>query len=149
MRFESTFKVSPPQPFRLTMRPRIAVVSSECLQEVLEACAHLPLNGDPAALRDYVAETARRVFQASLAGILVRERESYVLESLGDAGNRVGSAAKNRELVSSARSCAIQAIHQQKLLEFRFSPSRSEDQDYHGLAQSLQNGPAPTALLMA
>jgi two-component system NtrC family sensor kinase len=115
------------------------------LQEVLEAGAHLPLKGDPGALRDYVAETARRVFQASLAAILVRERDSYVLESLGDDTHILG----NKELVSCARSCAIQAIHQQKLLEFRFSPSRSEDQDYHGLAQSLQTGPAPTALLMA
>ncbi len=123
----------------------MSAAGSECLREVLEACAHLPLGDDLDALRDYVAETARRVFRVPMAGILVREHEGYVFESRGDDG----SILENKELVSSARSCAIQAIHQQKLMEFRFSPSRSEDDDYHGLVQPLQDGASSTALLMA
>src|SRR5205807_1038109 len=117
--------------------------SSECLQEVLEACANLPLKAGAAALRDYVAETARGIFQASFAGILVREDGDYILEPIhcGDAFSP--------ELVSCARTCAIQAIHQQKLLDFRFSPEKSSEyKDCHGLTQSLQIGAASTALLV-
>jgi two-component system NtrC family sensor kinase len=114
------------------------------LQEVLEACARLPLNSDPVNLRNFVTDTARSVFEASLAGILVRKADSYVLESLKEERKN-----SNKELLVSARNCAIQAIHQQKLMEFRFSPNRSEAQDYHGLTQPLQNGSSPTALLMA
>ncbi|HEV2990461.1 MAG TPA: hypothetical protein VG759_18645, partial [Candidatus Angelobacter sp.] len=128
------------------MRPRVSTTaSSECLQEVLEACARLPLDGDPVSLRNFVVETARQVFQASLAAILVRKAESYVLESRADERKN----STNKDLLASARNCAIQAIHQQKLMEFRFSPNRSEAQDYHGLAQPLQNGSSATALLMA
>jgi len=132
------------------MRPRVSAASSECLREVLEACAHLPLGDDLGTLRDYVTETARRVFRVPMAGILAREHEGYLLESLGpESLGDDGPILGNLELVSCARSCAVQAIHQQKLMEFRFSPSRSEDDDYHGLVQPLQDGASSTALLMA
>src|ERR1700694_3617879 len=128
----------------MTPGNRGPIPSSECLQEVLEACANLPLKADTVALRDYVAESTRRIFQACLAGILVRENDTYILEPV-----RFGaSTVVQTELVSCAKTCAIQAIHQQKLLDFRFSPEKSEDKDYHGLTQSLQTGAASTALLV-
>jgi PAS domain S-box-containing protein len=144
----------------MTPGNRGSAPSSECLHEVLEACANLPLKADVTALRDYVVEAAQRIFQASLTGILVRENDSYVLGSRVEAlkpeaskpeaalARAVEEAVVCPELVSCARTCAIQAIHQQKLLDFRFSPEKSEDKDYHGLTQSLQIGVAPTALLM-
>src|SRR5205807_8204971 len=113
--------------------PRGPAANSECLQEVLEACAQLPSKAGPAVLRDYVADSARKIFQASLAGILAREGEGYVLGSQGEA-TRIETAltqedeatAVSPELVSCARTCAMQAIHQQKVLDFRFSPTKTE-----------------------
>src|SRR5690348_3503570 len=89
------------------------------MEKVLEACAQLPLVGSEAtALREFVAETARKVFAATLSGILARRGETYSLEAVSSASRETPGKSV---LVSHATSFASQAIEQNRLLSFRFA----------------------------
>jgi PAS domain S-box-containing protein len=117
------------------------------MEKVLEACAQLPLlGGDPAALREFLAEAARRIFTATVAGMLVRSRNDYVLDATAGATK---DGAIRIELLSHAKSFAAQAIDQKRLLNFRFSYREEEsDRVFYGLALPLVGPQSESALLV-
>jgi len=67
-------------------RSQIQARASACTEKVLEACAQLPsLGGEAPVLREYVAESARKIFQAEVAGMLVRDGDNYQLGAVSAA----------------------------------------------------------------
>ena len=106
------------------------------MENVLEACVQLPsLSGEPPVLRQYIAESARKIFDAAVAGMMVRDGESFLPGAVCTA---VDESAGKKALLEHVRSFATQAIEQKRLLNFRFS-YRSPDGEaiYHGLAQPM------------
>ncbi|HLK53622.1 MAG TPA: hypothetical protein VKU42_09200, partial [Candidatus Angelobacter sp.] len=68
------------RPTRKTVkaRPKAPARASTCMENVLEACVQLPsLSGEPPVLRQYIAESARKIFDAAVAGMMVRDGESF------------------------------------------------------------------------
>src|SRR5215467_15990216 len=120
--------------------------NSSAFQRVLEACDKLPLlGGDQAALRSYIAETARDTLQALVAGMLVREDETYVLSSVSSEGSPdLGKSA----LISHAKAFAIQAIENKKLLNFSLSSTADAKSTYYGLAGPLITSQSATVLVV-
>src|SRR6185369_15188396 len=128
MRFQSTFRLPTVgkrlrlmRPTRKTAQVRTKPLSRSSLsmEEVLEACAKLPsLSGDATALRQHIAESAKDIFQAVLAGMMVRHGESYLP---GAICTDVDEPAGSKALLEHARSFATQAIEQKRLLNFHFS----------------------------
>src|SRR5260221_5411067 len=98
---------------------RIEVRAFACMEKVLEVCAQLPSQGgDPQVLREYIAESGRKIFQAAVAGVLVREGESY---QQGAVSSDEETEKTQTALLSHVRSFAVQAIEQKRLLNFRFA----------------------------
>src|SRR5262249_21333822 len=121
-------------------------VQSSATQRVLEACTQLPLwRESHTALRSYIAETARDTLQALVAGMLVREDETYVLGSLSSEGNPDLSKSS---LISHAKGFAIQAIEKKKLLNFSLSSSAGTKSAYYGLAGPLITSQSATVLVV-
>src|SRR6185312_15897085 len=104
------------------------------LEKVLEACAELPsFTGEPPFLRQRIAESAQRIFQAAVAGIMVREGESYLPAGVCTSKDDPANA---KALMEHARPFAAQAIEQNRQLNFRISyHSDKSEAIYHGLAQ--------------
>jgi PAS domain S-box-containing protein len=137
------------RPTRKTAQVRTKPLSRSSLsmEEVLEACAKLPsLSGDATALRQHIAESAKDIFQAVLAGMMVRHGESYLP---GAICTDVDEPAGSKALLEHARSFATQAIEQKRLLNFRFS-FRSQEGEvvYHGLAQPMMTTETASVLLV-
>src|ERR1700729_4100586 len=88
MRFQSTVRVLHMKKTETGMRPtrktakarsKAPARASSCMENVLEACVQLPtLSGDPPVLRQYIAESARKIFEAVVAGMMVRDGESFL-----------------------------------------------------------------------
>jgi PAS domain S-box-containing protein len=117
------------------------------IEKVLEACGQLPAVGvNEAVLKEFIAETARKVFVAALSGILARQGEAYSLEAVSAASKEgPGSSA----LLSHATSFASQAIEQNRLLNFRFSyRDGGVEHAGHGLALPLVTRHSAAALLL-
>src|SRR5215471_5578914 len=120
--------------------------NSSAFQRVLEACDQLPLlGGDQAALRSYIAETARDTLQALVAGMLLREDETYVLGSVVGEENR--DLAKS-SLISHAKVFATQALQTKKLLNFSLSSTGEVESAYYGLAEPLITSQSATVLVV-
>ena len=118
------------------------------MERVLEACAQLPLlGGEPASLREYIAETARKTFQGAVSGLLVRDGDTFVRLAATAATT---SASSKTDLLSHAASFAGQALAQNKLLNFRFSyrPPAGEEEVLYGLAHPLGLSESAVALLV-
>ncbi|HWX56159.1 MAG TPA: PAS domain S-box protein [Verrucomicrobiae bacterium] len=116
------------------------------VQQVLEACAELPLlTGDPAGVREYVADAARTIFSLDIAGMLVREGNDYVLATVsGEETRRITASA----LVTHAKSFAAQAIQLGETVDFRFPcKSGTESTTCYGLAQPLVTSQSAVALV--
>src|SRR5690348_7668124 len=117
------------------------------MEKVLDACAQLPsLGSDAGSLRDFLTEASRKIFAANIAGMLVREGETYSLSAIAGP---VKEGSTRTALLSHVQSFATQAIDNKKLLNFRFS-YREEDSDfvYYGLALPLVTAQAAAALLV-
>ncbi len=117
------------------------------MEKVLEVCAHLPLlGGKPEALREFLVDTARKIFTVTVAGMLVREEESHSLSAISTAVKEgVGKTA----LLSHAKSFATQAIDTRRLLKFRFAYRGVEGEKiYHGLALPIVTSQSAAALLV-
>jgi len=113
---------------------------------VLEACDQLPLvGGDQAALRSYIAETARDTLQALVAGMLLREDETYVLSSVAGEDNR--DLAKS-SLISHAKVFASQALETKKLLNFSLTSTGEVESSYFGMAEPLITSQSATVLVV-
>src|SRR5260370_16998154 len=86
MRFQSTFRRPTAEIcfyMRRRRKPRRGYPGAQpspgaLLDQALAACAQLPA-GELKVLREYFAETARKVFQAGVAGILVKHGAGYTL----------------------------------------------------------------------
>ena len=128
-------------------RSQIQARASACTEKVLEACAQLPsLGGEAPVLREYVAESARKIFQAEVAGMLVRDGDNY---QLGAVSAAVQPGTGKTALLSHAQSFAAQATEQKRLLNFRFSYRDLEGEKiYYGLAQPLVTSQSAVVLVM-
>ena len=128
-------------------RTKTQVLSSACTESVLEACLELSrLNAEPAVLREHIVSSAGKIFEAAVAGMMVRDGDSYLPAAISAEGE---DAAGTQALLSHARSFATQAIEQKRLLNFRFSyRSREGEAIYHGLAQPLISAQSVACLLV-
>src|SRR6266481_1741470 len=129
------------------IRPTIQARPPDCLERVLETCAHLPsINREPAALHEYLAASASKIFQAAVTGMLLREDENYT--ALAIASGTDENVSKNA-LMAHARSFATQALEQERQINFRFSYRVPEGETvYHGLAHPLLTLHMPMVLLI-
>ena len=119
--------------------------NSSAIHKVLDACAQLSrINGSQAALRSYVAETARDISQAVVAGMLLKADQTYVLGSIAAEGN--ADPAKSA-LVSQAKTFADQAIESKRILSFNLSPAEIGP-SYFGLAEPLLTSQSATVLVI-
>jgi hypothetical protein len=127
-----------------TKPPAKAPVSME---KVLEACAGLPsMGGEVAVARQRVAESAREIFKAVVAGIMVSDGGSYLPAAVCTGG---GDPASAKALMEHARSFAAEAIEQKRRLNFKFSYRLAESEAiYHGLAQPMVTTGAASVLLV-
>src|SRR5258708_27128926 len=126
-------------------RPSAPEHASEPRQQVLDACAELPLlTGDPAFVRGYVADTVRSIFGLDVAGTLLRDGATFLLDALsGPPEHRIA----NSSLISQARSFAAQAIERGEILSFRLAGKPGDEKDYHGLVTPLVSAHAAVALV--
>jgi PAS domain S-box-containing protein len=117
------------------------------MDKVLEACTQLAqMTGEPAALRECVAETARKVFAAVMAGILVRQGQTSALETVSTGGKE---SLDKAVLLTHATSFASQAIEQNRLLNFHFSYHEAgKERTCQGLALPLVTTQSAAALLL-
>ncbi|MGZ4874581.1 MAG: GAF domain-containing protein, partial [Candidatus Angelobacter sp.] len=117
------------------------------MERVLEACAELlSFNGELPVLRQRIAESAREIFQAVVAGIMVRDCESYLPAAVCAGADDPASA---KALMEHARSFATQAIEQQRQLNFQFSYRLAKSEAiYHGLAQPILTTGTAAVLLV-
>jgi len=124
------------------------------IEKILEACAQLQaLNAEPPVLREFIAETARKTFALTVAGIVVRQPDGDKLAAVSPAA-KTTSAKPGKEpsgktaLLAHARSFAAQTIEHKRLLSFRFSYKDSDGQNvYHGLGLPLITSQSSSALL--
>jgi hypothetical protein len=116
------------------------------MERVLEACAELSsFSGELPVLRQRIAESARDIFQAVVAGIMVRDGESC-LPATVCAG--VDDPANAKALMEHARSFAVQAIEQKRSVNFRFSYRLAESEAiFYGLAQPILTTGVASVLL--
>src|SRR5260370_14449858 len=115
------------------------------LDQALAAWGQLPA-GELKVLREYFAETARKVFQAGVAGILVKHGDGYTLGVVSPAGKEESGDAS---LLSHVESFAAQAVENNKLLNFRFSyRDAGGEKLYCGLAEPLVTSQSSAALLV-
>jgi len=126
-------------------RPSAPEHASEPRQQVLDACAELPLlTGDPAFVRGYVADTVRSIFGLDVAGTLLRDGATFLLDALsGPPEQRIA----NSSLISQARSFAAQAIERGEILSFRLAGKSGGEKVYHGLVTPLVSAHAAVALV--
>src|SRR5258708_3040844 len=119
--------------------------ASDPAQQVLDACAELPLlTGDPAYIRGYVTDTVRALFELDVAGMLVRDGATFLLDAVsGPLEHRTA----NSSLTSQARAFAAQAIERGETVTFRLAGKSSEETVYHGLVQPLVTARAAVALV--
>ncbi|HEY5029699.1 MAG TPA: GAF domain-containing protein, partial [Candidatus Angelobacter sp.] len=116
------------------------------LERVLETCAELSsFSGELPVLRQRIAESARDIFQAVVAGIMVRDGESYLPATVCTG---VDDPANAKALMEHARSFAAQAIEQKRSVNFRFSYRLPESEAiFYGLAQPILTTGAAAVLL--
>jgi hypothetical protein len=119
------------------------------MENVLAACIELAsLTGEPPVLRRHIAETARKIFQSLVAGVMLGDGAGLLSTATAahDAAEENAPAdedvpadknhpAGTNALLEHARSFATQAIEQKRLLTFRFSYRSPEGESVHyGLA---------------
>ncbi len=117
------------------------------MEKVLTACSQLPaLGGEPKVLQESVTETARKVFEAVAAGILVSDGDG---NALGAVSAVLKEESGTAGLLSHAKPYATKAIEQKRLLNFRFSYRDAKGKKIHyGLAQPLLTSQSASALLI-
>src|SRR5579864_3883660 len=119
--------------------------SATMLDQVLAVCTQLPAGGK--ASRDYFAERARKIFQASVSGVLVKENGGYRLSALALAqGEEPGESS----LLDHVKSFAAQSVESKRLLNFSFSYQDSDGEKlYCGLAHPLLTSQSSGSILVA
>ena len=117
------------------------------MEKVFEACVELPnLSQDPVVLHRHIAESARKIFKAVVAGVMVRDGEGYLPSAVCTAADEAGS---KEPLLEHARLFASQAIEQKQLVPFRFSYlGPAGEEMYHGLAQPVVTTRTVAVLLL-
>jgi two-component system NtrC family sensor kinase len=117
------------------------------MERVLAACSEFTTRAtQPSLLRETLAESARQIFQATLATVLLGG---------GAEGPKPGAVSSETEegsyagLLAHATSFAAQAIAQKKGLNFHFSYRDSAgERNYCGLAEPLATSRSAAALLV-
>ncbi|HEY1526354.1 MAG TPA: PAS domain S-box protein [Candidatus Angelobacter sp.] len=129
------------------LRPKTPSRTSASMEKVLESCVELAnLSQDPSVLRQHIAESARNIFKAVVAGMMVRDGESYLPSAVCTA---VDETAGRKALLEHARSFATQSIEQKRLLSFRFSYRAPQGEAmYHGLALPIVTADTTAVLLV-
>ncbi len=118
------------------------------MEKVVDICFQLgQLGGDAAVIRDFLAESARKLLTATVAGVLVKTGEGFALPAVSSA---VKEGASKTALMSHAKSFASQAVEQNRAINFRFSYRDNEGEKiYYGVAAPLgspENGGALMAV---
>ena len=118
------------------------------MERVVDVCSQLgQLEAKSPIVRDFVAESARKLFAATVTGVLVRTPEGFGLLAVSST---VKEGASKTALMSHAKSFASQAIEQNRAIDFRFSYRDSEGEKiYYGVAVPLgspENGGALMAV---
>lgn len=106
------------------------------MEKVVDVCSQLGQMGpDPSIVRDFVAESARKLLTATVAAVLIKTGEGFGLLAVSSA---VKEGASKTALMSHAKSFASQAIEQNRATDFRFSYRDSEGEKiYYGVAMPL------------
>jgi PAS domain S-box-containing protein len=118
------------------------------MEKALEACTQLPQGyQDLPTLHTYVAEKARDISQALVAGLLVKQGETYGLAHVSGEEKSVGQNAAGT-LLSHARNFAVKAAQEKKTVEFRLSLENRPESAYYGLAHSLHTAQSATVLVV-
>jgi two-component system NtrC family sensor kinase len=108
------------------------VRSGAILEQVLAACARLP-SGDTKVLQDYFAETARRIFQAEAAGVLIKDGDGHSWAAVCAGKGETGSG-----ILANAQPSVANALTNSRLMSFRFSCRQAEEEPAcRGLAYPL------------
>ncbi len=129
------------------LKPGVQFATKPSITEkVLEACSQLAaLSADGPALRNSISRTARETLQALVAGMLIRDGEAYVLDSIT---SEAGPVLSTSSLISHAKTFAIQAIEKRKLMSFSLSSMGGIEAAYHGLAEPLITPQSATVLVV-
>src|SRR5581483_3916414 len=129
------------------LRSRTQAHSFACTERVLEACLHLAsLDAGAPTLREEIVNAAGRTFHAAVAGMLLRQGDSFRSVAIA-APTEDGK--ENQALLSHAHSFAAQAIEQKRLLNFRLSCKSIDGETiYHGLAQPLVTAQSMAVVLV-
>src|SRR6267154_4204408 len=122
-------------PKTIPVRSKAPAKAPTHMERVLEACAELQsFNGEVPVLRQRIADSAREIFQGVVAGMMVRDGETYLSATVCTTDDPLRAKA----LMEHARSFATQAIEQERQLNFQFSYRLAESEAvYHGLAQPI------------
>lgn len=146
-----------PKPKARKVRAKTPSRASSSMENVLAACVELAnFNGEPPILRRHIAEAARKIFQSLVAGVMLGDGAGFLPAATAatdladkDAPADKGASADKNALLEHARSFAIQAIEQKRLLTFRFSyRSREGESVYHGLAHPISTTKNAAVLLI-
>ncbi len=116
------------------------------LHQVAEVSAELSLlTGDTASVRAHVTEAVRRIFSLTVAGMLVRSGNTYLLDAISSEEDQKTS---NASLVDHAKLFAEQSIDQEVLIGFSFSHKQGhQTMIYHGLAHPLVTSQSAISLV--
>ena len=86
------------------------------MEKVVDICSQLgQLSGDAPIIRDFLAESARKLLTATVAGVLAKTGEGFGLLAVSSA---VKEGASKTALMSHAKSFASQAIEQNSRHQF-------------------------------
>ncbi|HMF90786.1 MAG TPA: PAS domain S-box protein [Candidatus Angelobacter sp.] len=122
------------------------------MERVLAACAELTARGaDPGVVRETLAESARQIFQAPLALVLLSVgSESPRLAAVSSEKTKSAEDGGHGEMLAHATSFGSQAIARNEGLNFRFSYHDTEGEKiYCGLAEPLLTSRSTAALLVS
>jgi PAS domain S-box-containing protein len=121
------------------------------MEKVLAACAEFTTRAtDPSLLRETLAESARQIFQAPLAVVLLSGgREGHTLGAVSSETKKNVEGGSHGGLLAHATSFAAQAIAQKKGLNFRFSyHDTGGKKNYCSLAEPLITSRSAAALVV-
>src|SRR5947209_12349661 len=125
-------------------RSRAQATTATMMKKVLEAASQLPpSSAGTAAVREAMTASARDLFQAATAGLLIKDGEMYVFDTFISEDKTEKTA-----LASQARSYARQAIEKKESQTFQLTQETNKKAVIHGLAQPLVTAHSILVLLL-
>jgi two-component system NtrC family sensor kinase len=114
------------------------------LEQVLAACSRIP-RGEIKRLREYLAEAAKKIFQAEAAGVLIKDGDGF---SWGAVSAGAGKGVATAGFLACSQPSAGEALTSNRLVNFRFSCRQgAEELSYRALAYPLISEHSSAVLL--